>query len=128
MADVALNIPEPLSFFKSLLSFVEANLTFFLCLWTATVLFRFSITRPLLAFFFIAWSLFFGFFPYAFKCALFYDWIHMCFPRMFYSILSLLLWVFALFCVNLDAGIVEGIMDMNRKKDRVVRGVKRVFK
>lgn len=52
----------------------------------------------------------------------------MCFPRIFYSIISLLLWVFALFCVNLDAGIVEGIMDMNRKKDRVVRGVKRVFK
>ncbi len=82
----------------------------FLSLVLMIVLMLFPSTRPIVAYFIIAWSLFFGFFPYAFKCALHYKLTRMCFPRFVYTFaFSLVLWIIGLFVVNLDAGLLPGM-------------------
>ena len=82
----------------------------FLSIVLMIVLMLFPSTRPIVAYFIIAWSLFFGFFPYAFKCALHYKLTRMCFPRFVYTFaFSLVLWLIGLFVVNLDAGLLPGM-------------------
>jgi len=82
----------------------------FLSLILMVVFMLFPSTRPIVAYFIIAWSLFFGFFPYAFKCAFHYKLTRMCFPRFVYTFgFSLVLWIIGLFVVNLDAGLLPGM-------------------
>ena len=67
---------------------------------TASYFFTNNAGYDLISIFIIMFALFFGFAPYIYRCFIFYRYLEFCLPRWGYAIISILLWVFALFLYN----------------------------
>lgn len=67
---------------------------------TASHFFTNNAGHDLISIFLIMFALFFGFAPYIYRCFIFYRYLEFCLPRWGYAIISIVLWVFALFLYN----------------------------
>lgn len=75
-----------------------------LCVFTYLAMLKYQSTRMILIAIFIFFSIFWSFFPYAFKCVLIYKItsISYCIHALFYAIIGLICWIIALAMYNTE--------------------------
>lgn len=87
---------------KILWALVTRFFLLFLCILTYFAMLNFKPTRMILIAIYIFFSIFWSFFPYAFKCVMIYKitTISYCIHALFYAIFGLICWIIALAMYN----------------------------
>ena len=89
---------------KILWAIVSRFFLLILCVITYIVMLRYKPTRTIITAMYIFFAIFWGFFPYAFKCVLMYKItsISHCIHAVFYAIIGLICWIIALAMYNVE--------------------------